>query len=206
MTWSLHFLLTENGYILRRTGPISDTGKEAKDFDLWYIEKTGNKWGSPVNMGPVINTAKDEFYASVAKNGNLYFTRDNDSAKDDIFFAAFNNGNYAAPVALGPEINSNGYDFNAFVDPDEKYIIFSSFKRKDDMGGGDLYISARKNEHWSPAVNMGPEINSVSLDYSPFISFDKKYFFFSSRRSLLKFTPGKISELSDVQKKPFGLW
>jgi Tol biopolymer transport system component len=52
--------------------PLTDTGKEAKDFDIWYINKTANKWGAPVNMGSVINTAKDEFYASVTKNGNLY--------------------------------------------------------------------------------------------------------------------------------------
>ncbi|MEP6952364.1 MAG: hypothetical protein ABI863_23935 [Ginsengibacter sp.] len=184
--------------------PLTDTGKEAKDFDIWYIEKKGNKWAAPLNMGPVINTAKDEFYASVTKNGNLYFTRDNDSSKDDIFFASYNNGVYTLPVALGEEINSKGYDFNSFTDPDEKYIIFSSYKRNDDMGGGDLYISVKKNGHWTPAVNMGSKINSISLDYSPFVSFDKKYFFFSSRRSLIKFTPGKTSKLADVQKSLSG--
>jgi len=184
--------------------PLTDTGKEAKDFDIWYIEKKESKWGSPVNMGPVINTAKDEFYASVTRNGNLYFTRDNDSSKDDIFFSAYKNGVYATPVALGEEINSKGYDFNSFTDPDEKYIIFSSYKRNDDMGGGDLYISAKKNGHWTIAVNMGKKINSVSLDYSPFVSFDKKYFFFSSRRSLIKFTPGKMADLKDVQKSLSG--
>lgn len=184
--------------------PLTDTGKETKDFDIWYIDKKENKWGEPLNMGPVINTTKDEFYASVTKNRNLYFTRDNDSSKDDIFFAAYNNGVYATPVALGDEINSKGYDFNSFTDPDEKYIIFSSYKRNDDMGGGDLYISIMKNGHWTPAVNMGSRINSVSLDYSPFVSFDKKYFFFSSRRSLIKFTPGKMVKLPDVQKSLLG--
>ncbi len=180
--------------------PVADTGKEAKDFDIWYIEKRSDGWGEPKNMGPVINTSKDEFYASVTKSGNLYFTRDNDSSKDDIFFSAYNKGVYATPVALGAEINSKGYDFNSFTDPDENYIIFSSYKREDDMGGGDLYISIKKNGRWTPAVNMGSKINSVSLDYSPFVSFDKKYFFFSSRRSLIKFTSNKTARLKDVQK------
>jgi len=184
--------------------PLTDTGKEAKDFDIWYIEKKGNKWEAPVNMGPVINTTKDEFYASVSKSRNLYFTRDNDSSKDDIFFAAYTNGVYATPVALDEGINSKGYDFNSYTDPDENYLIFSSYKRNDDMGGGDLYISVKKNGHWAPAVNMGSKINSVSLDYSPFVSFDKRYFFFSSRRSLLKFIPGKISTLKDVKKRLSG--
>ncbi|MEP6927512.1 MAG: hypothetical protein ABI834_07745 [Ginsengibacter sp.] len=184
--------------------PLTDTGKAAKDFDIWYIEKNKTNWGRPVNMGAIINTAKDEFYASVAKNGNLYFTRDNDSSKDDIFFAGYKNGVYATPVALGEEINSKGYDFNSFTDPDENYIIFSSYKRNDDIGGGDLYISVKKSGHWTTAVNMGSKINSVALDYSPFVSFDKKYFFFSSRRSLVKFTPGKMVKLEDVQKSLSG--
>jgi WD40-like Beta Propeller Repeat len=180
--------------------PLTDTGKEAKDFDLWYVDKKSSGWGEPVNMGAIINSTKDEFYASVAKNGNLYFTRDNDSAKDDIFLSTFKNGVYSAPVALGETVNSRGYDFNAFVDPDEKYMIFSSYKRSDDMGGGDLYISINNNGKWAPAVHMELPINSVALDYSPFVSFDKKYFFFSSRRSLLKLTPGKMTNLQEVQK------
>lgn len=179
--------------------PLGDSG-DAKDFDIWYIEKKGGKWGKAINMGTVINTDKDEFYASVTRSGNLYFTRDNDSTKDDIFFAAYNNGVYAVPVAMGNTVNSSGYDFNAFVDPDENYIIFSSYKRDDDMGGGDLYISVKKSGQWTPAVNMGSKINSVTIDYSPFVSFDKKYFFFSSRKSLIDFTPGKMQKLEDVQK------
>jgi hypothetical protein len=140
------------------------------------------------------------FMHQLQKTGICIFTRENDSSKDDIFVAAFNNGAYATPVALGEEVNSKGYDFNSFTDPDEKYIIFSSYKRKDDTGGGDLYISVKKNGQWTTALNMGSKINSVSLDYSPFVSFDKKYFFFSSKRSLLQFTPGKMSKLEDVQK------
>ncbi len=198
-TWNQHFPPMEIRLYFTSNRPLVDS-ESAKDFDIWYIEKKNNKWGKPINMGTVINTDKDEFYASVAKNGNLYFTRDNDSTKDDIFFSAYINGIYTTPVAMDTAINSTGYDFNAFVDPEEKYIIFSSYKRNDDMGGGDLYISARRSGHWMPAINMGSKINSVALDYSPFVSFDKKYFFFSSRESLIDFTPGKVQKLEGVQK------
>jgi len=42
----------------------------------------------------------------------------------------------------------------------------------------------------------------MNLNPSPF---DKKYFFFSSKRSLLQFTPGKVSKLEDVQKALAGI-
>jgi Tol biopolymer transport system component len=166
--------------------PMNDADS-SKDYDIWYLEKKTVGWEGPFNMGPPVNTEKDEFYASVAKNGNLYFTRDNGDAKDDIFFAAFRNGKYELPVPLPSAVNSKGYDFNSFVDPEEKYIIFSSYKRSDDLGGGDLYYSLHSNGVWLSAVHFGSAINSPSLDYSPFVSPDHQYFFFTSKRQLIRF-------------------
>jgi len=158
-----------------------------KDYDIWFLQKKGNGWEGPYNLGTTINTDKDEFYPSLSKNGNLYFTRDNGDAKDDIFLSLFKNGKYELPQALPDAVNSKGYDFNSFIDPDENFIIFSSYKRTDDLGGGDLYFSLRKNGSWLPAVHFGKEINSPALDYSPFISADRRYFFFTSKRQLIKF-------------------
>ena len=55
-------------------------------------------------------------------------------------------------------------EFNAFIDLNDKFIIFSVYGRKDDNGGGDLYIS-RKNENgeWMKATNPGITINSKAL-------------------------------------------
>ena len=158
-----------------------------KDYDIWYLLKKGENWEGPFNAGSLINTDKDEFYPSVANNGNLYFTRDNGDAKDDIFVSTFKDGHYEKPRALPESINSKGYDFNAYVDPDEKFILFSSYKRNDDLGGGDLYFSLHKDSSWLPARHFGMEINSSGLDYSPFVSGDKRYFFFTSKRQLVKF-------------------
>lgn len=38
--------------------------------------------------------------------------------------------------------------------------------------------------NWLPAKNLGPKVNSKALDYCPYISPDKKIFFFSSNRIL----------------------
>jgi hypothetical protein len=166
--------------------PWTENGA-VKDYDIWWIQKKDSGWAGPFHLDTLVNTPKDEFYPSLSRNGDLYFTRDNGDAKDDIFFSAFRNGKYGSPVALPATVNSTGYDFNAFIDPDENYIIFSSYKRSDDLGGGDLYFSLRKNGSWQPAVHFDSTINSTALDYSPFVSADRKYFFFTSKRLLLKF-------------------
>jgi hypothetical protein len=173
--------------------PVTDTGTRAKDYDIWYVERKGASWSTPHHLSTVVNTVKDEFYPSLSRKGNLYFTRDNGKTKEDILAAEWKNDQYAEPIPLPAEINSEGFDFNAFIDPDEEFIIFSSYKRPDDNGGGDLYISAKKEGQWQPAKNLGGVINSGSLDYCPFVSFDKKYFFFTTKKMTIKPTAVKLN-------------
>src|SRR5206468_10208906 len=94
----------------------SDSSK--KDYDIWYLQKKGTVWEEPVPLDSLINTDKDEFYPSLSKNGNLYFTRDNGEAKDDIFFSRFRDGKYELPMVLPDAVNPKSYDFNAFIASD----------------------------------------------------------------------------------------
>jgi Tol biopolymer transport system component len=156
-----------------------------KDFDIWYVEQTAEGWSGPKNAGAAVNTSADEFYPSVARNGNLYFTAAYKTAigKEDIFCSAWKDGAYQPPVNLGDSVNSKLYEFNAYIDADEKMIIFTAYGRSDDMGRGDLYISYRlPNGQWSAAKNMGPAVNSAALDYCPALSPDGQYFYFTSER------------------------
>lgn len=162
-------------------------GGKPKDFDIWIVERNGDTWGEPRNLGTTINTESDEFYPSIAKSGNLYFTAQykDGVGREDIFFAAWRNGQFEKPVALDTAVNSKGFEFNAFVDPDEKFILFTGYGRKDDTGRGDLYISLKDNEDkWLPAKNL-KLLNSTRLDYCPYLSPDKKILFFTSERSAL---------------------
>lgn len=162
-------------------------GNTPKDFDIWKVTRNGKGWGRPENLGAIINTDSDEFYPSIAKSGNLYFTAAYVSGigKEDIYMSTFSNNKYQKPMALDTAVNSKLYEFNAFVSPDEQYILFTSYGRKDDAGGGDLYISLKdKNGKWNSARNL-KELNSKQLDYCPFISSDGKSLFFTSERHLL---------------------
>ncbi|MBK8388630.1 MAG: PD40 domain-containing protein [Saprospiraceae bacterium] len=164
------------------------SGKEIKDFDIWYVEKADGIWKNPINLGAPINTAADEFYPSITKSGNIYFTSayNNSVSKEDIFVSTFANGKYKTPMALDSALNSKLYEFNAFVSSDEDYIIFTSYGRVDDMGRGDLYMSLKGDDgKWQQAKNL-QNLNSDKLDYCPFVSFDRKAFYFTSERSNLQ--------------------
>ena len=159
-----------------------------KDFDIWYVERksTDAKWSAPINIGAPINTKADEFYPAITTSKNLYFTAitEETGPGDDIFLSKWNGTTYNKPVALGEGVNTKGAEFNAFVAPDESYIIFSGWRREDGVGSGDLYISKQKNGIWSPSKNLGKSINSPQMDYCPFVSDGVLYF--TSRRSSIE--------------------
>jgi len=82
-------------------------------------------------LAPVVN-AHSQYFASMASNGNLYFSAtigDNDS-EIDIFVSKIVNEKYTTPVNLGPAINGKGIvNIEAFVSPDEKFLLIGAFNR-----------------------------------------------------------------------------
>jgi len=166
--------------------PVEMNSTEIKDFDIWYVTRASleAEWSIPKNMGPPINTKMDEFYPVITKSKNLYFTLDNPemNQKDDIYISDYVNGMYSEPKPLGEVINSNGYEFNAFVSPDESFMIYTCYNRADGLGSGDLYISYKDGNNWTQAKNMGPDINSDKMDYCPFVDIKTNTLYFTSKR------------------------
>ena len=161
-------------------------GLVPKDFDIWKVNRTNTGWGVPQNLGTSVNTATDEFYPSITKSGNLYWTasyKDKGAlGREDIFVSSIRDGVYQTAVALDSAVNSNMFEFNAFVDPNEQYILFSSYGRKGEKGGSDLYISVKNaGGKWQPAKLLS-DLNSDQLDYCPFVSPDGTTLFFTSER------------------------
>ena len=101
---------------------------------------------------------------------------------------------------LPTAVNSKGYDFNAYVDPDENYIIFSSYKRSDDLGGGDLYYSLHKNGAGYPPYILVQKSILLRLIILPLCP-DHKYFFFTSKRQRIRFPfpdPKSVAEIREL--------
>lgn len=179
------------------------TGDESKDYNIWYVDNLKNGWGEPIALDTLINTDGEEFFPSVSNKGTLYFTatRPDTKGKEDIYFSLNVNEAFSKPMSLDTAINSATYEFNSFIDPNENYIIFSSYKRSDGFGGGDLYISYNKAGVWQPAINLGENINSSKLDYCPFVSADGKTFYFTSSRKKSAITK-TVTELRKLMNSP----
>ena len=182
-----------------------DTLENVGDYNIWYVSRDDLGWERPRIIEKAVNSDLDEFYPSQAGNGNLYFTAAHQGS-EDIYVSRLVNGRYGEPERLSESINSDKGEFNAMIAPDESFLIFSSYGRKDDNGGGDLYISFHNEDgSWTPAKNMGEPFNFNRLDYCPGLSYDGKYLFFTSSRlssNLLSGSCGSFKELKQIFRSP----
>ena len=183
-----------------------DADSTRSDYNIWVSEKADGTWSEPQPLTTNINSLQDEFYPSVSRNGNLYFTsvREIGVGSEDIFVSKWVDGSYSNPAPLDSVINTGTYEFNAYVTPDEDLIIFSSFGRKDGLGGGDLYYSKKdESDNWKPALNMGAKINSAHLDYCPFIDLPRGNFYFTSQKFVAP--DAKFQHVSDLDQYSNGV-
>lgn len=182
--------------------PVSKDSTNVKDFDIWYVERSqmDTEWSDPINLGAPVNSPLDEFYPSVAISNNLYFTlvKKELESEDDIFMCEWKNGAYQEPVRLGEGINTKYAEYNAFIAPDESYLLFGGWRRPDGIGSGDLFMSTRIHGEWQSATNLGETINTKDMEYCPFVNSTTGMLYFTSRRSLVEKTDDGYSKYEDL--------
>jgi len=155
-------------------------GHIKNDFDMWYVEKKGETWNAPVNMGFPINSDYNQFYCSISKSGTMYFTtvRKDTRGLHDIYFSKFIDGKYTEPVNIGDNINTRVNEYDPAISPDEEFMVFSSER---DLGRNrDLYITYNNEGAWTKPKLLDPEINTSATEFKPYISPDKKYLYYTS--------------------------
>jgi len=179
------------------------------NMDIWVMDRVSGGWGKPSKLSSVINTPVSETFPSLTRDGTLYFSRvSDDPAVEHIYRSRLVDGQYSPAERLPDNVNCGKTQFNAFVAPDESYVIVSVYGRDDSLGSIDYYIVYRNpQDTWSQPINLGDAINTKgSQEYSPFVSRDGKYFFFMSQRQPANDEnsdqPWSVDELNAVFNQP----
>ena len=182
------FLSTDGRQLFFISNRPKDAPKwEQGDYDIYVADRTAAGWSEPRNLGAPINTDRPEWFPSVASDGTLYFSaaRADSRGGFDLYRSPRTGETYGPPENLGDSINGRGWEIDNYIAPDQSYLIFAARGRPDDLGGGDLYISRRRNGAWTAAVNLGPEVNSPAREYTPAVSPDGKYLYWTSKRGFV---------------------
>jgi hypothetical protein len=144
-------------------------------------------WGEPYDLGAPVNTTGNEFFPSLTREGPLYFTRGAPrSGPMKIVRSRLVDGRYQEPDTLPAAVNGHGVPYNAFIAPDERYLIACVEGRTDgaEPGGPQYFVFFRDaNDRWSEGVCLGKEVSPVGGNAgSVYVSPDGRYLFFGSTR------------------------
>jgi outer membrane protein OmpA-like peptidoglycan-associated protein/tetratricopeptide (TPR) repeat protein len=157
--------------------------------DFYRSEIKDSLYQPSLKLPEPVNSDNNEGTISITADGkNIFF-----SAKDrmtpqglpmgiggfDVYFSAYNLGQWSKPVNLGQPINSPSWDAQPSISPDGLTLYFAS-DRPGGYGGADIWMSTFKDGRFQPPVNLGPEINTAGEEQSPFIHYDNQTLYFSS--------------------------
>ena len=128
-------------------------------FDIWYTIFNGQQYSTPANLGAPVNTSDDEitpFYHDDTQT--LYFSSNKAGGHGnyDVYSSNGQRDQYAAPMNLGPTLNSPQND-NYFtispLDPNTGFLASNrseSYFVKDSFCCNDIYIWRRSFDKPTP--------------------------------------------------------
>lgn len=178
------------------TGPIaadmtlSAEGQEllflgpGRRLDIWRSTRGRFGWSTAQLVSEQVSTEAQELYPCLVADGSLYFSSDRDGGLGggDLWRAPrLEDGTFGEPVNLGPTINSEHNEGDAWVNSDETILVMAS-NRPGGAGLYDLWISFRDEAGaWTTPKNMGPRFNTEWTDYCPMGTWNNSVFTFSRR-------------------------
>jgi outer membrane protein OmpA-like peptidoglycan-associated protein/tetratricopeptide (TPR) repeat protein len=137
-----HPALSADGNILYF---VSDMPGGFGGTDIYKIMRTKDSlgkttWSIPENLGSTINTAENEMFPFIDKDGILYFASNGHAGLGglDIFKAMPNGQSFDSPVNHGFPVNSIGDDFGLIVSSGGNDGYFST-DRFNEVGNDDIY-------------------------------------------------------------------
>ena len=136
-------------------------------LDIWRAERSGEGWGTPVNLGPEVNTAADEFCPSPARGNKLFFVRRLSSTNTDVYVVRNGPKGLGTPESVGPGVNSSAEEWSPsyFTTSNGDEVLYFSSTRE---GRQRIYYSV----NFGPASLAPGGVNSSAADARPNVRHD----------------------------------
>lgn len=157
--------------------------------NLAFVEQDVNgRWGPRHFLAEIATDSADEDYGSIARNGRLYFHSHKPASDDgELYVSELVDGRYGPPRILSELGLPDEAEQHAYVDPDERFIIFlrSTTQTKKNYQN-DLYISFREHGKWRKPRSLD-KVNTVrDWELTPSVSADGKTFYFEQNQNVMQ--------------------
>jgi outer membrane protein OmpA-like peptidoglycan-associated protein len=140
------------------------------------------------NMGPSINTDKDEYWPGMPFSGDRFvFTRrlggtGNAVLQEDFFMSDLRDTTWGKAYPAPGDINTPENEGTLSVKADGSALYYTRCNQPGGLGSCDLYVSDLDGKGWKRGNNLGSPVNGPAWDCQPAISGDGHTLIFASSR------------------------
>ncbi|CAN5586743.1 hypothetical protein BH11BAC5_BH11BAC5_15540 [soil metagenome] len=168
---------------------LSSDGKKmflgGNSSEVWEAHRTNDGWSKPV----VVHNKIYGLYNFQPVNSGVYYAGSNANAGSKKDYSTYDfckfsilNGDTLVE-SLGTPLNTNGFDGDLFIAPDESFMIISA--NETPTYECELFISFRKPDlTWTNPQSLGADINSGAAHrFGQYVTPDKKYLVYTKGTS-----------------------
>lgn len=181
-------VITQDGktlYIDRKDHPANTPGN-AND-DIWITHFQNGSWEEVKNVGKPLNNSSHNFVLSVSPDensmlvGNLYGPSGEPLYDKGVSITHRTATGWSVPQKLLiDDFQNDGIQASYNLTAGGKTLIMS-VQRKDGYGEHDLYVSFLQHDNtWSAPVHMGPVLNTLGDESTPYLAADNVTLYFST--------------------------
>lgn len=171
-------------YFVRSDSPENLGGARQ---DIWYSElEADGTWGQAKNIGPPLNNRDHNYLLSITPDGNTILLGDSygevkhQQQRSVAISHRIENG-WEMPRSLRIKNFYNLATYSEYSLGNDGHTLVMAVERKDTKGGKDLYVSfMAPDSSWTEPLNLGPVVNSIGHELTPFLASDGTSLYFSS--------------------------
>jgi hypothetical protein len=164
------------------------------DIAFLPLQEDGT-WGEPEYLGEDVNGPTNDYYSTFTRGGDLYFSSNRPQTEPQDNYDIFVARPGEEPERLPSPVNTAAYEGDPYIDPDGRYLIFASTRRRG-LGRGDLYLSVPDGEGgWSYPIAFDERVNTSGHELCPLVSLDGTAFMFTSNQEIKWVSTDLIEEM-----------
>jgi hypothetical protein len=144
-------------------------GKKDLEKGIAVAKKKGGSWGTPEKIEvPTLDIEGDFYGFHISEDGKtmlISYKGPETIGEEDIYVSLKSESGWSAPMNIGTDINTVGFEMSPFLSKNQDTLFFSS-NGHGGLGDADIFYSVNKGSwtSWSKPVNLGPKINTAKFD------------------------------------------
>lgn len=165
--------------------------------DIWKVERTATGWGTPIHLGPEVNTEANEFFPSTTVDGTLFFNSDREGGVGawDIWRARPNGSGFHAAEPLPGAVNTTIWEFNPSPSPSGRLLAFGSLDPDPAAPYSDIFFALNLGGEYSERVPAPRCVNGDGEEYHPTLDLARGRLIFVRRDPINPVTQGDFYEV-----------